>query len=83
MMLIAAVGCSSNGPRIKDQRDNDSDGSGHARDNRPNDCRLSRLDADGDGTGDVCDSTPAWGGAGQAQCRGSTRDVLSLIFGLV
>lgn len=38
-------------------------------DNCPNTCNSQQLDADTDGIGDVCDTTPGCGGCGQVACE--------------
>ena len=49
--------------------DNDNDGFVDTQDNCPNICNVNQLDADSDGIGDVCDTTPGCGGCGQTQCE--------------
>jgi hypothetical protein len=49
--------------------DTDNDGIVDTQDNCPNNCNVNQLDADGDGIGDVCDTTPGCGGCGQPQCE--------------
>ena len=44
----------------------DADGHGDACDNYLNTCNALQLDADADNIGDVCDTTPGYGG-----CTGS------------
>ena len=51
------------------QKDSDADGVPDFRDNCPTVCNVHQLDADGDGKGDVCDTTPGCGGCGQPQCE--------------
>lgn len=48
--------------------DTDADGVPNDVDNCPDTCNSQQLDADGDGIGDVCDSTPGCGGCG-ASCE--------------
>jgi hypothetical protein len=54
---------------VQEVTDIDSDGIFDNADNCPNDCNPQQLDADADGIGDVCDTTPGCGGCGQAQCE--------------
>jgi endo-1,4-beta-mannosidase len=49
--------------------DIDSDGHCAAEDNCPNKCNVDQWDADGDGTGDVCDPDPGCGKCDQPQCE--------------
>ncbi len=49
--------------------DADSDGILNSMDNCPSTCNTSQYDADGDGTGDVCDPEPGCGGCGQHACE--------------
>ena len=49
--------------------DTDSDGYPDNIDNCPSNCNMQQLDADGDGIGDVCDSTPGCGGSEQPACE--------------
>lgn len=49
--------------------DNDGDSVTNEIDNCPTICNSSQFDADGDGTGDVCDSEPGCGGCGQPTCE--------------
>ena len=49
--------------------DTDSDGILDNVDNCPNNCNTQQLDADVDGTGDVCDSEPGCGGCNQPACE--------------
>ena len=49
--------------------DTDLDGFSDDIDNCPANCNMQQLDADGDGVGDVCDSTPGCGGSEQPQCE--------------
>jgi len=49
--------------------DTDKDGIQNYLDNCPNACNSLKLDADGDGIGDVCDTTPGCGGCGQPACE--------------
>jgi hypothetical protein len=49
--------------------DADNDGFVDTQDNCPNNCNVQQRDADGDGIGDVCDTTPGCGGCGQPQCE--------------
>jgi hypothetical protein len=49
--------------------DSDSDGTPNCADNCPSVCNAQQLDADGDGIGDVCDTTPGCGGCGGPACE--------------
>jgi hypothetical protein len=49
--------------------DTDSDGIPNSSDNCPDNCNVQQLDADSDGTGDVCDNTPGCGGCGETSCE--------------
>jgi hypothetical protein len=49
--------------------DSDRDSIANAADNCPNVYNLQQLDADSDGSGDVCDTTPGCGGCGQSACE--------------
>ncbi len=51
--------------------DTDGDFVRDAIDNCPAMCNVSQLDADTDGTGDVCDAEPGCGGEGQPVCETS------------
>jgi hypothetical protein len=53
------------------QVDTDGDFVRDAIDNCPAMCNFEQLDADTDGTGDVCDADPGCGGAGQPACEQS------------
>ncbi len=53
------------------QSDTDGDYVRDAIDNCPALCNVSQLDADTDGTGDVCDADPGCGGEGQPACEQS------------
>jgi hypothetical protein len=55
--------------RIGDSHDADKDGITNSNDNCPNSCNPQQLDADSDGIGDVCDTTPGCGGCGQQACE--------------
>ncbi len=49
--------------------DADGDGIDDYVDNCPNNYNPQQLDADTDGTGDVCDPSPGCGGCGQTACE--------------
>jgi hypothetical protein len=49
--------------------DADGDSIADSVDNCPNNYNPQQLDADTDGIGDVCDTTPGCGGCGQAACE--------------
>jgi hypothetical protein len=49
--------------------DTDGDFIRDAIDNCPANCNAYQLDADSDGTGDVCDAEPGCGGNGQPACE--------------
>ncbi len=49
--------------------DTDSDGIIDCNDNCPDNCNVQQLDADKDGKGDVCDTTPGCGGCSVVQCE--------------
>jgi hypothetical protein len=49
--------------------DGDGDGVADDLDNCPSICNPQQLDADHDGIGDVCDTTPGCGGCGQQACE--------------
>ena len=53
---------------INDRADT-GDGIAESADNCPTICNPQQRDADGDGTGDACDTTPGCGGCGQAACE--------------
>ncbi|MBN2108528.1 MAG: thrombospondin type 3 repeat-containing protein [Deltaproteobacteria bacterium] len=53
------------------QADTDGDFVRDAIDNCPAKCNADQLDADNDGTGDVCDSDPGCGGEGRPACETS------------
>ncbi len=53
------------------QVDTDGDYVRDAVDNCPAVCNLEQLDADSDGTGDVCDADPGCGAEGQPACEQS------------
>jgi hypothetical protein len=54
---------------INNDYDTDNDGIPDSSDNCPDTCNPQQLDADNDGTGDLCDWHPGCGGCGQAQCE--------------
>ena len=56
--------CDGNGAQ-----DSDADGHCDLEDNCPAACNTQQLDADNDGIGDVCDTTPGCGGCGLPQCE--------------
>jgi alpha-tubulin suppressor-like RCC1 family protein len=49
--------------------DRDNDGIPDGCDNCPDNCNTQQLDADDDGSGDVCDTDPGCDGCGQPQCE--------------
>jgi hypothetical protein len=66
----ADPGCGGCGqPRCENQVDSDGDNFADHADNCPGVCNRYQMDADSDGAGDVCDATPACGGAGQSVCE--------------
>ncbi|MCP4715131.1 MAG: hypothetical protein GY868_08445 [Deltaproteobacteria bacterium] len=68
-----AYGTGTAGPYLKiiTQADGDGDGVNDDVDNCPLTCNVGQLDADSDGTGDVCDLNPGCGGCGQSVCEQS------------
>jgi hypothetical protein len=64
-----APGCGGCGQPKCENVDKDKDGIIDTVDNCPNVCNSQQSDADGDGTGDVCDTTPGCGGCGQTACE--------------
>jgi hypothetical protein len=62
-------GCGQAACELPGQCDSDHDGIIDDSDNCPAVCNARQLDADGDGTGDACDSTPGCGGCGQPACE--------------
>ncbi len=49
--------------------DTDGDGAPNPNDNCPNKCNPLQLDADNDGEGDLCDTTPGCGGCNEPLCE--------------
>ena len=71
MCAIQTPGCGGEGqPACEQSCDLDNDGIFNSLDNCPDIANPRQLDADGDGTGDVCDLTPGCGGCGQSLCEG-------------
>ncbi len=70
-MCDATPGCGTGCglPLCEQPIDLDSDGTADFIDNCPNVCNGLQLDANGDGIGDVCDSTPGCGDEGQPACE--------------
>jgi hypothetical protein len=64
------AGCGGCGqPACEVSCDADCDGISILIDNCPDTCNIEQLDADNDGTGDVCDDTPGCGGCGEPVCE--------------
>ncbi len=62
-------GCGGCGEAACEDVDADNDGIINNVDNCPSTCNAQQRDADLDGIGDVCDTTPGCGGCGQAACE--------------
>jgi hypothetical protein len=62
-------GCGGCGQTACENIDEDNDGIINNVDNCPSTCNAQQLDADSDGIGDVCDTSPGCGGCGQVACE--------------